>query len=146
MTQAQDPKFPQSADGSLYPKNYVVGVIDDLSEAKQAIEAFKEAGYSAEEIRLMKSEEAQQKPAELDRDKNVFQRFFSSFQGKTDETGIDVYQQEASKGKHILHVRADSDDEVDKITALMQRYHGHAIKFFGQWSVADMPPRDTSQR
>lgn len=142
MTQAQDPKFPQSTSGSLYPKNYVVGVIDDLSEAQQAIQAFQNAGYSAEEARLMESDEALHKVEELDQEKNVFQRFFSSFQGRTDETGVEIYRLEASKGHHILNVRADSDDQVDKIAALMQRYHGHTVKFFGPWSVADIPPRD----
>lgn len=141
MTQAHDPKFPQTPSGSLYPKNYVVGVIDNLQAAQQAVQAFRNAGYEAEEIRLMEGNEMLQKTRELDEQKNWLQRLLSSFQDKTDETGAYVYQREARAGKHILHVRADSPEEVDKISGLMQRYGAHTVKFFGTWSVADVPPQ-----
>lgn len=141
MTQAHDPKFPQASSGSLYPKNYVVGVIDDLQEAQRATEAFKSAGYDMNEIRLMDSGEALEKVQELDQEKNWLQSILSSFQDTTDETGAHIYQLEARRGNHILHVRADSRAEIDKISELMQQYHAHTIKFFGPWSVADIPPK-----
>jgi hypothetical protein len=141
MTQAHDPKFPQTPGGSLYPKNYVVGIIDDLQEAQEAEQAFKQAGYDAQNIRLMESHEAVEKAQDLEEGKNWFQRFLSSFQNTTDETGSDIYQRAAQQGKQILHVRADSQEDVDKISALMMRYHAHAVKFFGTWSVADVPPQ-----
>lgn len=141
MTQAHDPKFPQTPSGALYPKNYVVGVIDDLSEARRAVQAFKNAGYNANEIRLMESQEALNKIHELDEEKNWLQNILSSFQDTTDETGAHIYQLAAQRGKHILHVHADSSEDVDKIGALMQRYHAHTIKFFSPWSVADIPPQ-----
>lgn len=144
MTQAHDPKFPQTPSGSLYPKNYVVGVIDDHQAARQATQAFRDAGYDAEEVRLMEGNEVLQKAQELDEHKNWLQRLLSSFQDRTDETGARVYEREARAGKHVLHVRADSPDEVDKISALMQRYGAHTVKFFGTWSVADVPPQSVA--
>lgn len=146
MTQAQDSQFPQSPSGSWYPKGYVVGVIDGLQEAQEARQAFRKAGYTAEEIRLMESKETLQKAQELEEDKNPLQRLLSSFQDTTDETGAHIYQLEAQKGNHILYVRADREEEVDKIAALMQCYHAHAVKYFGSWSVADIPPRDMPER
>jgi len=145
MAQAQDPKFPQSTSGSFYPKNYVVGIVDDLQEARQAVQAFKQAGYDTDEIRLMESGEVVQKEQQLDEKKNWLQRLFSSFQNTTDETGAHVYEEAARQGKHVLHVHADSQEEVDKISALMQHYHAHAVKFFGTWSVADVPPQSVPQ-
>ena len=144
MTQAHDPKFPQSASGSLYPKNYVVGVIDDHQAARQATQAFRNAGYKTEEVRLMEGQEVLQKAKELDEQKNWLQRLLSSFQDTTDETGASVYLREARAGKHVLHVRADAPEEVDKISALMQRYGAHTVKFFGTWSVADLPPQSVA--
>lgn len=141
MTQAHDPKFPQTSSGSLYPTNYVVGIIDDLQEAQQAVQAFEKAGYEAEEIRLMESQEVLDKAHELNEGKNWLQRILSSFQNTTDETGAHVYELAAQQGKQILHVRADSQEDVDKISALMTRYHAHAIKFFSPWSVSDIPPQ-----
>jgi hypothetical protein len=141
MTQAHDPKFPQSTSGAWYPTDYVVGVINDFQEAQQARQAFREAGYTADEIRLMESTEAIQKARDLEKEKNPLQHFLSSFQGTTDETGAHVYLLEAQKGNHILYVHADTEEQVDEIAALMQRYHAHIIKFFGALSVADIPPQ-----
>lgn len=123
--QAHDPQFPQSSSGMLYPKNYVVGIIDDVQDARQA---FKAAGYTTDEVRLMESQEAQQKIQELEHEKNWLQHILSSFQDTTDETSARVYQAAARAGKQILHVRANSQQEVDKISALMQSYHAHAAK------------------
>jgi hypothetical protein len=149
MTQAHDPNFPQTPIGSLYPVNYVVGVIDDLQEALQAEQAFKDAGYDASTTRLMESQEAVTKIRELELKKNPFQRFFSSFQATTDETGADIYRFEAKLGHHILYVRACSSylricspQEVEQICALMERFHAHAVKFFSFWSVEDIPPKN----
>jgi hypothetical protein len=89
----------------------------------------------------MEGQEVLDKAQELDEGKNWLQRFLSSFQDSTDDTGAHVYERAAQQGKQILHVRADSQEDVDKISALMMRYHAHAIKFFGPWSVSDVPPQ-----
>lgn len=147
MVQAYHPKFPQTATGSLYPTNYVVGVIDDLQEARQAVQAFKDAGYDSNTVRLMNSQEALDKIRELEQRKNGFQRFLSSFQDATDDTGTDVFRFEAKEGHHLLYVRACayslrtcSTEEITQIRDIMSRYHAHAIKFFGLWWVEDIPP------
>lgn len=147
MTQAFHPKFPQAAAGSLYPVNYVVSVIDDLDEARQALRAFQDAGYDANAVRLMTSQEALYKLQELEREKNFFQRFISSFQDATDDTGVDVFRSEAREGHHLLFVRACgatlrtcSPAEVQQIRAILGRYHAHTIKFFSPWWVEDVLP------
>jgi hypothetical protein len=152
MAQAHHPKFPQTPIGSLYPVNYVVGVIDDLEEAQQAEQAFKDAGYDASTTRLMASHEAITKIQELEQSKNPFQRFFSSFQATTDETGADVYRFEAKQGHHILYVRACSTyvracspQEVAQICSLMEKFHAHTIKFFSFWAVEDIRPQNVQK-
>lgn len=146
--QADSPKFPQTRVGSLYPTNYVVCAFDNLEEAKQALQACHEAGFDSSTARLMESHEALEKEHELQHSKNRLQRFFSSFQNATDETGADVYSFEARLGHHLLFVRACSayirtcsTQEIDQIRDIMERFHGHTIKFFSQWWVEDIPPR-----
>ncbi|HVU65894.1 MAG TPA: hypothetical protein VHD63_02135 [Ktedonobacteraceae bacterium] len=141
MTQAHDPKFPQTPSGALYPTHYVVGVIDNLQEARQAVRAFKDAGYDADEIRLMEGQEVLDKAQELDENKNWLQRVLSSFQDTTDETGAHVYLLAAQRGRQILHVRANSEEDVNRISELMMQYHAHTIKYFSPWSVSDVPPQ-----
>lgn len=139
--QAHDERFPQSPGGSLYPTHYVVGVIDDLREAEQAEQAFKDAGYDAGGIRLFEGQEAVEKAQKLEEQKNWLQQFLSSFQDTTDETGVSIYRKEAHRGHNILNVRADSRQEVESIRDLMTQFHAHALKYFGPWSVEDLPPR-----
>lgn len=153
MAHAYHPRFPQTPIGSLYPINYVVGVIDDLQEAQQAAKAFNDAGYDASTTRLMESQEAVAKLQELEGRKNLFQRFCSSFQATTDETGADIYRFEARQGHHILFVRACSSTirscsihEIQQISDLMDRFHAHAIKFFGFWAVEDILSKGLPQQ
>jgi hypothetical protein len=147
MTQAYHPKFPQTVTGSIYPVNYVVSVIDDLNQATKALQAFKEAGYDANTVRLMTSQEALEKIQELEQQKNFFQRFVSSFQDATDDTGIDIFRFEAREGHHILFVRACgaslracAPQEIQQIRDILGRYNARTIKFFSPWWVEDVPP------
>jgi hypothetical protein len=153
MTQAYHPKFPQTASGSLYPINYVVSVIDNLDEARQALQAFTDAGYDANTVRLMTSEEALEKLRELNRQKNFFQRFVSSFQDATDDTGTDVFIYEAKQGNHLLFVRACGASlracapaEIQQIRDILGRYHARTIKFFSPWWVEDILPVKQSEQ
>ena len=146
MAQAYNPKFPQTLVGSLYPTNYIVCVIDDLEEAQKAVEAFRGANYEDSVVRLMDSQAALAKIQELEQRKNVFQRFFSSFQGATDETGAEVYRYEAKQGHHILYVRACASSirtcstrEISEIRSILEKHHARAVKFFGTWAVEDIP-------
>lgn len=152
MTQAYHPKFPQTLIGSLYPTNYIVAVIDDLEEAKRAVQAFRDAGYEENTVRLMDAQETLAKIQDLEAKKNAFQRFFSSFQGATDETGAEVYRFEAKLGHHILYVRACassirtcSTDEIGQIRSILKAHHAHTVKFFGTWAVEDIPLRSVPE-
>lgn len=146
MSHAYDPRFPQTAIGSLYPTNYIVCVFDDLDDAREALQDLRAAGYEDETVRLMDAQETLAKIQELEQKKNRFQRFFSSFQGATDETGAEVYRFEAREGHHILYVRACASSirtcstrEISRICVTLKRYHGHTVKFFGTWAVEDIP-------
>jgi hypothetical protein len=145
MTQAYHPKFPQTLVGSLYPTNYIVAVFDDLEDAKQAVRAFHDRGYEENTVRVMDAQETLARIEQLDAQKNPFQRFFSSFQGATDETGADVYRFEATQGHHILYVRACASSirtcstrEIGQIRAILKAHRAHTVKFFGTWAVEDI--------
>lgn len=145
MTQAYHPKFPQTLIGSLYPTNYIVAVFDDLQEARQAARALYDAGYEEQTVRLMDAQESLAKIQELEARKNPFQRFFSSFQGATDETGAQIYCLEAELGHHLLYVRACASSirtcstrEIGQIRAILKAHRAHTVKFFGTWAVEDI--------
>jgi hypothetical protein len=146
MTQAYHPKFPQTLVGSLYPTNYIVAVFDDLRDARQAARAFYDSGYEENTVRVMDARETLARIEQLDAQKNPFQRFFSSFQGATDETGAQIYRFEATQGHHMLYVRACASSirtcstrEIGQIRAILKAHRAHTVKFFGTWAVEDIP-------
>jgi hypothetical protein len=140
LVQAHDENFPQSASGSLYPTHYVVGIIDDVREAEQAEQAFRNAGYDSGTLRLFEGREAVEKAQELEAQKNWLQRLLSGLQDAPNET---IFQQEAQRGHSILKIRANSRQEVEYIRDLLVQFHAHTITFFGPWSVEDLPLGDT---
>lgn len=135
-----EPHLAQGVPGSIYPKGYVVGVVDDLQEAEQEIRALQDAGFALEDIHLDRSEEMLRREAELAGPRSWRQRFRVAFQWGTDEgPDIQTYFQEARRGHHILSVRAHLARHIDQIYAIMTTYHTHQIKHFGAWTITDMP-------
>ena len=72
--------FPQTPSGAIYPKNYVVGIIDDPQEAKRAVQALQEAGFARQDIRLFHNEELIAHVQEAEKQGNALQRLVATFQ------------------------------------------------------------------
>lgn len=147
MAQAYHPDFPQTPFGGLYPTNFVVGVFDDLSEAKAAVDDFLAANYDVGTVRLMDAQESIDKLHELDQHKNILQQILGSLHIADKKTGAATLQSAVNQGQHLLYVRACdtkfrtcSLDEVKQIHVLMEKHHGHTVRFFGPWWIEDIHP------
>jgi hypothetical protein len=126
---AHDSNFPERPSGVIYPKNYVVGVIDDPQEAERAVQALQEAGFTHQDIRLFHNEEVIAHVQEAKKRRNRLQRLVAAFQQGTDEgDDIQVYVEEARLGHHILNVHAANDAQVERVRDIITTYHAHTIK------------------
>lgn len=139
---AHDSNFPQRPSGAIYPKNYVVGVINDPQEAERSVQALQEAGFAHQDIRLFHIEELIEHVQEAEKRRNPLQRLVATFQQGTDEgDDTQVYLEEARLGHHILNVHAANKAQVERVREIITTYHAHTIKYFGTWTIADLPPK-----
>jgi hypothetical protein len=122
------------------PIKHVIGVIDQLQEAEQAIQSLQDAGYAAQDVHLFPSqvfvETMQQKRQQI----SSFGRALHVVMFSNDD-GFhgDLYLHQAQRGAHILAVYASAREQEQEIAKLLHTYHGHHVKYIGQWTVTDYP-------
>ena len=138
MTQGAD--FQHTGQVTAYPIHRVVGVIDSLQEAQQAVQALQEAGFSAEDIHLIQSQDFIAGVREWKQRKNPLSQVVEIFLASYDE-GFpgETYLHEAEQGHAILSVRLTSSEQVNQVGDILVNYHAHQIKYFGRWAIADLP-------
>jgi hypothetical protein len=134
-----EPYFAQGAEGTLYPKDHVVGVLDDPQHAEQAVHDLEATGFNSEDIHLDRGEEMLKCTNEAC-PATWRQRLRQTFRWGTDEApAIDAYFQEARAGKCIISVHTNNDEQVNQVNEILAAHKGREIKLFGRWSVADLP-------
>jgi hypothetical protein len=123
-----------------YPLHRVVGVIDTLQEAEQAVRALQDAGYQAQDVHLIPSQEFIAGVREWEHRKSPLAQTVEIFLA-SDDDGFprDTYLHEAEQGHVILSVRLSTSEQVNQVRDILVNYHAHHIKSFGRWAIADLP-------
>lgn len=131
----------QSTDPiTAYPLHRVVGVINSLQEAKQAVHTLQDAGFSAENIHLIQSQDfiagVQEWKQQRSHLVQVVEIFFAS-----DDEGFpgETYLHEAEQGHAILSVCLSMSEQVNQVRDILVNSHAHQIKYFGRWAITDLP-------
>ncbi len=123
-----------------FPRKYVHSVIDNLSQAEQALQALQDAGYHAQDIRLLASREylaaLEHRLRQQSRLSDWLFRFFTS---TDDGFPGDVYLHEAQRGHFILAVHLMCSVQMEQVRDLLVPYRAHHIKYIGTWTVTDLP-------
>jgi hypothetical protein len=138
MTQGTNQE-PTGSARSL-PTNHLIGVIDQLQEAEQAVQALQDAGYAAQDILLIPSqafiEGIQERQQQSSRFANAVHIFFAS----TEESYPgDVYLQQAQRGAQVLAVYAPTVEQAQQIAPILSKYHIQLLKYFGRWATTNFP-------
>ena len=135
-----DAGFQHTDPVTSYPIHRVVCVIDSLQEAKQAVHALQDAGFSAEDIHLIQSQDFIAGVQEWKQRKNPLSQVVEIFLASYDE-GFpgETYLYEAEQGHAILSVRLPSPEQVNQVRDILVNYHAHQIKYFGRWAITDVP-------
>ncbi|MBA2677918.1 MAG: hypothetical protein H0U76_05925 [Ktedonobacteraceae bacterium] len=127
------------------PTNYVIGAIDQLQEAQQAVQALQDAGYAAPDILLISSQDfieaikqrEQQKISSFEKAAHKF--FISSDEGFP----MDTYLQQVQRGAHILAVYTSTADQAQQIAQILNKYHAHQLNYFSRWTTTNFPSTDS---
>lgn len=122
-----------------FPTNHVIGVIDELQEAEEAVQALRDAGYPARDIVLIPSQtfiDAMQKVRqETNRVTQVLHVFFnSSYEGFPG----DLYLEQARAGRQVLSVYASTAERAQEIARVLSKYHMHLLRYYSLFTVTDL--------
>ncbi len=143
MAQDRDPNFPINPAGNVHPKDYVVAVFNDQNDAEKAVQALRDAGFGANDIRLLSGQELTERFHEVEtveKKRNPLSRLAGAFvQGAEEEGDTAAYLEEARRGHTILNVYAGKPEQVKRISELLSKHHAHKIKYYGTWTITNFP-------
>ncbi len=122
------------------PTNHVIGVIDQLQEAEQAVQSLQNAGYAAQDILLISSQAFIEAIQQRRQQSSSFKRASHAFLVSSDDGfPAELYLQQAQRGSHVLAVYASTGEQAQQIVQELQAYHVHHLKYFSQWTTTDYP-------
>lgn len=129
--------FPLTQPGAVYPKHYIMAVIDEVKEAEDAVQALSHAGIPEEDIRLFESHEVLEHAEHTEQTRSLGSRIADVFQSVTsdEDTHVLFYVEEALRGHAILNVYAPTDEQAERIKDILVAHHARAIKYFGRWAI-----------
>ena len=126
--------------GAWYPKDYVVGVIDDLDGAERAAEELRRVGFPAADVRLFPSEEVIGALGVIQAQRNVFQRMGAALQREMTEEGAanKEYNADARAGRHILTVLAVEPEEIERARKVLVAHGARRIMHYKKYTITDL--------
>ncbi|MFL5800866.1 MAG: hypothetical protein ACJ8CR_03915 [Roseiflexaceae bacterium] len=125
-----------------FPTDHVVGIVKDLQEGEQALQALRNAGHAEDRIHLIQSQEVVEGIEGRLQDRNPLKKILHQLATTSDDgyAGL-LYLEQARGGWHMIAVYAATLEQAEQIAHLLSTYHVSLIKYFGRWSIADFPSR-----
>jgi hypothetical protein len=139
MSNPQETPFPPAAHRIGESASWVVGVIDTPEEAERAEQAARATGYREDDLVVLHGADAVNVQQAKEQQLNPISKVFAWLARATTDPGTaeQEYTEEAKQGHSIVSIRAEEPDEVDRAVRLLDTYHAHRVKHFGQWVLTD---------
>src|SRR5260370_8214155 len=110
----KDTTFQHVSSTHPSPRKHVVGVFDSLQEDEQAVQALVDAGYHAEDIAFIPSQDVPSAFQEHLRKEGLFWRIIHRLQVTTDEGSLgELNLAAASQGSHFISINVPQRDHID---------------------------------
>ena len=123
------------------PGKHVVGVFDSLQEVEQAVQALVNAGYHAEDMALIPSQDFPSAFQEHLRKEGRFLQIMHHLQVTTDEGSLrELLEASARQGSAIISLYVPQREHIDEVSALLFNHGARLVKYVGNWSVEDLFP------
>ena len=133
---SSEPMYP----ADTFPNKYVHSVFENRQEAESAVQDLLAAGFTADDINFMESQDFIQAASMGGHDPNntsltkTFSHFFSSI----DHNVTDAYLVEARRGNDILSVRITKTDQMAQIRDILAHHNALHIQYLDTWTQADL--------
>ena len=123
------------------PGKHVVGVFDSLQEGEQAVQALVDAGYHAEDIAFIPSQDVPSAFQEQSRKEGLFWRIIHRLQVTTDEGSLGELDLAAARqGSHFIAIYVPQREHIDDVSAVLFKHGARLVKYVGNWSIANLYP------
>ena len=137
----KDRTFQQVGSTLSFPGKHVVGVLDSLQEAEQAVQALVDAGYHVEDMALIPSQDFPSALQEHVRKEGRFWQIMHQLQVTTDEGSLgELLEASARPGSAIISLYVPQGEHLDEVSALLFNQGARLVKYVGNWSVEDLFP------
>jgi hypothetical protein len=124
-----------------YPRKHVMGVFDSLQEGEQAVQALVDAGYHAEDIAFIPSQDFSSAFQERLRKEGLFWRIIHDLQVTTDAGSVgELLLAAARQGSHIIAIYVPQRGHIDDVSAILFNHGARFVKYISNWSVEDLFP------
>ena len=133
----QGREFPLTRPVDGYPKHYLMAVIDDVAEARDGVQALRNADIPAEDIRLFEKHEIVEYTEHTERTRSLRSRVVGVIQAfaSDEDAHVLIYVEEALRGRAILNVYAPTSERAERIKDILVDHHARTIKYFGRWAI-----------
>ena len=137
----KDRTFQQVGSTLSFPGKHVVGVLDSLQEAEQAVQALVDAGYHVEDMALIPSQDFPSALQEHVRKEGRFWQIMHQLQVTTDEGSLgELLEASARPGSAIISLYVPQHEHIDEVSALLFNHGARLVKYVDTWSVVDLFP------
>jgi hypothetical protein len=116
-------------------------VFDSWQEGEQAVQELVDAGYPAEDIAFIPSQDFPSAFQEHMRKERRFWQMMHQLQVTTDEGSLgELFLTAARQGSHIIIISVPQREHVDDVSAILFKHGARLVKYIGNWSVEDLFP------
>ncbi|HEX8994980.1 MAG TPA: hypothetical protein VF812_03005 [Ktedonobacterales bacterium] len=139
MSDSEETLFPAAADNLDQSSNWLVGVIDDPTEAEQAAQALRSAGFAEHDVLLLHGPEALKRLEAKDEQRGPLGWAHKAVANVVTDAGAFErdYTQEASAGHSIINVHAAEHEDIERAKAVLEWHGAHYMKHFSPWTITD---------
>ncbi len=115
----KDTTFQHVGSTLSFPRKHVVGVFDSLQQGAQAVQALVDAGYHAQDIAFIPSQDVRSAFQEHLRKEGLFWRVIHYLQITTDEGSLgELLLAAARQGSHIIAIYVPQREHIDDVSAV----------------------------
>jgi hypothetical protein len=137
----KDTTFQHVGSTLSIPRKHVLGVFDSLQEGEQAVQALVDAGYHAEDIAFIPSQDFPSAFQERLRKDERFWRIIHGLQVTTDEGSVgELLLAAARQGSHIIAIYVPQREHIDEVSAILFNHGARLVKYVSNWSIEDLFP------
>jgi hypothetical protein len=128
MSDEHDPD-PPTLWGTYYPEGYVVAALPDQEAARLGAAALGEAGWPADEVRVVSGEEALSRRQAYVGGQNALRRLVAALPSAEGEA-FKQYVEAAERGEHFVITRAPTAARAEQAASILAPHGAHLIRHY----------------